>query len=72
MIVNSMSKDYKAIDEEKTMASEPSLAYGGYPNTNVVTDPLNSDHASQGRMTVDEYFNKLWSTVERRYEAIQG
>lgn len=68
-----MSKDYIIEQENDMMVSEPSSVYGiGKTNKSTINSFNQISQSNQGRMTVDDYFEKLWSTVKRRYEIIQG
>ena len=59
-----MHKESNTIDENEMKVSEPLSVYGNAMTMNAF---MPNNHS---RMTVDEYFDKLWSTVERRYEAL--
>lgn len=64
-------------DQENKLSEvcEPRATYNiARPRSEVSTiDGIESGTAmSEGRMSVDEYFNELWKVVEAKYEKLQS
>ena len=54
---------------------EPRVAYNAVrsrPETPTIDGIESGTAMSEGRMSVDEYFNELWKVVEAKYEKLQS
>lgn len=62
-------------EDKVSMVCEPRLSYNGSasnPKVNSTSVEEPSSGTKAGRMSVEEYFNKLWSVVEAKYENLQS
>lgn len=65
-------KKKKNQENRKSMVCEPVVGYNCPPAMlpNPITTPDAAD--ADGLMSVDEYFDRLWSVVEAKYEKLQS
>jgi hypothetical protein len=65
-------KKKKNQENRESKVCEPVVGYNcssaRYPNPITTPDAVDAD----GLMSVDEYFERLWSVVEAKYENIQS
>ena len=62
-------------EDKVSKVSEPRLAYNGSadnPNVSSASVKEPGSGTKAGRMSVEEYFDKLWSVVEAKYENLQS
>lgn len=67
-----MMKKKKNQENRESMVCEPVVGYDCKParHQNPITIPDAAD--ADGLMSVDEYFDRLWSVVEAKYEKLQS
>ena len=65
-------KKKKNQENRESMVCEPVVVYNCPParHPNPITTPDVAD--ADGLMSVDEYFDRLWSVVEAKYEKLQS
>ena len=65
-------KKKKNQENRESMVCEPVVGYNCPParHQNPITIPDAAD--TDGLMSVDEYFDRLWSAVEAKYEKLQS
>jgi hypothetical protein len=65
-------KKKKNQENRESMVCEPVVGYNRPParHPNPITTPDVAD--ADGLMSVDEYFDRLWSVVEAKYEKLQS
>ena len=62
-------------EDKVSQVCEPRLAYNGFADNPTVSSASVKEPGSgtkAGRMSVEEYFDRLWSVVEAKYENLQS